>query len=283
MVIFYSLLASNNSKLQRHEKKRKLAKEREKHVEYLQDVFNSVSVRDIEELESNIMEYRDSLSAVKVLEAKEREKEAEVKVQRQSEKDQALMTMEREIAGLDTAISKDFEKYPDILKKEEKLENITLTLKKERKKEKALKLALEKIEESHKIINETFLPKVKEEVKNIINRVTEGKYSNLMVSENMDVLVEDEEGVLRDKDFLSKGTNDSLYFALRYSILKTIEKDNMMFLLDEAFSMHDDKRLKNILEFLYEESKKRQIIIFTCQKREVELLSHIEDVNIVNL
>ena len=283
MVIFYSLLASNNSKLQRHEKKRKLAKEREKHVEYLQDVFNSVSVRDIEELESNIMEYRDSLSAVKVLEAKEREKEAEVKVQRQSEKDQALMTMEREIAGLDTAISKDFEKYPDILKKEEKLENITLTLKKERKKEKALKLALEKIEESHKIINETFLPKVKEEAKNIINRVTEGKYSNLMVSENMDVLVEDEEGVLRDKDFLSKGTNDSLYFALRYSILKTIEKDNMMFLLDEAFSMHDDKRLKNILEFLYEESKKRQIIIFTCQKREVELLSHIEDVNIVNL
>ena len=57
----------------------------------------------------------------------------------------------------------------------------------------------------------------------------------------------------------------------------------MMFLLDEAFAMYDDNRLKNILEFLYKESKERQIIIFTCQKREVELLSEIKDVNIVNL
>ena len=170
------------------------------------------------------MEYRDSLSALKILEAKEREKEAEIKIQRQREKDQALLTMEREIAGLEASISKDFEKYPDILKKEETLGDIIVNLKKERKKEKALKLTLEKMEESHKIINETFLPKVREEVKSIVSKITEGKYSNLIVSENIDVLVEDEEGVLRDKDFLSKGTNDSLYFALRYSILKTIEK-----------------------------------------------------------
>lgn len=283
MVIFYSFLAKNNSKLQKHEKKRKFAKEREKNLEYLQDIFNKVSVRDINELESNIMEYRDSLSALKVLEAKEREKEAEIKIQRQREKDQALLTMEREIAGLEASISKDFEKYPDILKKEETLGDIIVNLKKERKKEKALKLTLEKMEESHKIINETFLPKVREEVKSIVSKITEGKYSNLIVSENIDVLVEDEEGVLRDKDFLSKGTNDSLYFALRYAILKTIEKDKMMFLLDEAFSMYDDNRLKNILEFLYEESKERQIIIFTCQKREIELLKGIKEVNIINL
>ena len=270
MIIFYSFLAKNNSELQKHEKKRKLAKEREKNLEYLQDIFNKVSVRDIDELESNIMEYKDSLSALKILEAKEREKEAEIKIERQREKDQALLTIEKEIAGLETSISKDFEKYPDILKKEEK-------------KKKALKLTLGKMEDSHKIINETFLPKVKEEVKNIVSEITEGKYSDLIVSENMDILVEDEEGILRDKDFLSKGTNDSLYFALRYSILKTIEKDKMMFLLDEAFSMYDDNRLKNILKFLYKESQERQIIIFTCQKREIELLRGINDVNIINL
>ena len=44
MVIFYSFLAKNNSKLQKHEKKRKFAKEREKNLEYLQDIFNKVSV-----------------------------------------------------------------------------------------------------------------------------------------------------------------------------------------------------------------------------------------------
>ncbi len=49
----------------------------------------------------------------------------------------------------------------------------------------------------------------------------------------------------------------------------------MPIILDEAFAYYDNERLKNILEYLSKEYNNRQIIIFTCTKRETEILDKL--------
>lgn len=50
----------------------------------------------------------------------------------------------------------------------------------------------------------------------------------------------------------------------------------MPIILDETFAHFDDNRLKNVLEFLSANYKNKQIIIFSCTKREVEILKQME-------
>lgn len=49
----------------------------------------------------------------------------------------------------------------------------------------------------------------------------------------------------------------------------------MPVILDEAFAYFDDYRLENALKFLVEELEENQIILFTCTKREEEILNRL--------
>ena len=49
----------------------------------------------------------------------------------------------------------------------------------------------------------------------------------------------------------------------------------MPIILDEAFAYYDDSRLENILEYLANEYSNKQVIIFTCTKREKEVMDKL--------
>lgn len=69
----------------------------------------------------------------------------------------------------------------------------------------------------------------------------------------------------------SKGTRDLLEFSMRLAAADLlISEEPMPVLLDDAFVNIDDARLKQALLLLAH--KKRQVLIFTCQKREEALL-----------
>ena len=74
---------------------------------------------------------------------------------------------------------------------------------------------------------------------------------------------------------LSIGTIDQLYLSLRFAMLEEICEEKIPIILDEAFAYYDDERLKNILEYIIKEYPDRQILIFTCTKREEEILKNI--------
>ena len=58
----------------------------------------------------------------------------------------------------------------------------------------------------------------------------------------------------------------------------------MPIILDEAFAFYDDERLKNILEFINDNFKENQIIIFTCSNREKEIFNELNiEYNLVEL
>ncbi len=74
---------------------------------------------------------------------------------------------------------------------------------------------------------------------------------------------------------LSTGTIDQLYLSLRLSIIKELSEENIPIFLDESFAYYDDERLKNILKFISDEFKNKQIIIFTCTTRERDILNKL--------
>ena len=73
---------------------------------------------------------------------------------------------------------------------------------------------------------------------------------------------------------LSTGTLEQIYFALRMSLGEIMSKEETMpFLLDETFSGYDEKRIREALRWLGNQN--RQVILFTCQKREMEYLEEM--------
>lgn len=86
--------------------------------------------------------------------------------------------------------------------------------------------------------------------------------------------LEAERKIRRAEDF-SGGTSDQLYFAYRMAAGELLEGDETLpFLLDEAFAMYDNQRLKQTLHWLA--AQQRQIFIFTCQEREAALLEELQ-------
>ncbi len=50
----------------------------------------------------------------------------------------------------------------------------------------------------------------------------------------------------------------------------------MPIILDETFTYFDQERLKNILELFRRNYSDKQIIIFTCTKREIKILEELD-------
>ena len=78
-----------------------------------------------------------------------------------------------------------------------------------------------------------------------------------------------EEDTLRDCLWRSDGTMDQLYLALRLAVAEELTPEAPL-ILDDALVRFDDQRMKAAMEILKETSKNRQVICFTCQKRETE-------------
>lgn len=119
----------------------------------------------------------------------------------------------------------------------------------------------------------------------MIDLVTDGKYTQVKINDNLDVTVENPvTKEIIDIDSLSGGTMDQLYFALRFSIISSIRGENLPLILDDCFIQYDNRRLENMLEYLSKINKEKQILLFTCHHREKEILDNLGlKYNLINL
>ena len=108
-----------------------------------------------------------------------------------------------------------------------------------------------------------------------ISEITKGKYCKLFFNDEDGLIVELDNGNYIPAERLSVGTIDQLYLSLRLAMLDEISKEKVPIILDEAFAYYDNERLKNILLYLNSEFPDRQIIVFTCTKREKEILEEL--------
>jgi len=114
---------------------------------------------------------------------------------------------------------------------------------------------------------------LKKRTSEIFYQLTNGRYQFVELKEDLTMLVHSKDHVVQVEQ-LSRGTIWQLYFALRMAANEVLcQEENLPVILDDAFVMYDDARLENVLAWL--SKQKKQILIFTCQKREKDILSHM--------
>lgn len=123
-------------------------------------------------------------------------------------------------------------------------------------------------------MKEEVTPKFTDKLSAAINKISNGKYKKVRINVNGDIMVEQANGEYIDAENLSLGTVDQLYLSLRLATIEEMTQEKMPIILDEAFAYYDNERMKNILTYLAKSYADRQIIIFTCSKREIELLNN---------
>ena len=142
-----------------------------------------------------------------------------------------------------------------------------------KKTEQALEIASETMEKAAASMSKDFGTVLNEKASEILAEVTGGTYARLLVEEDMKlVLLSDGRRIPVER--VSRGTVEQVYFALRMAALELLYGEEVPVILDDAFGCYDEKRLKYTLKWLSEQS--RQVIIFSCQKRELEILHEIE-------
>ena len=73
--------------------------------------------------------------------------------------------------------------------------------------------------------------------------------------------------------YLSRGTADQLYLAVRLAVCQLCLPEKPPIVLDDAFVCFDDERMERALTLIRELSRQQQVILFSCQKREQEALN----------
>ena len=167
---------------------------------------------------------------------------------------------------------------PLIEKQIEQNENLNYLLEEQKELNelgRAINLAKEELENSYYEMKNKITPKFTQQLSYLINLITNEKYQILKLDEQNNLIVELQDGNYKNCNSLSIGTIDQMYLALRLSALEEITKEKIPILLDEAFCYYDEKRLENILKILYN-NYDNQIIIFTCTKREKEILDKMK-------
>lgn len=150
----------------------------------------------------------------------------------------------------------------------------------------AIALAMESLQSANTALQNRFSPALSRRAGELFSRLTGGKYESVLLDRTFSAQAgETGESVSHDAQLLSLGTLDQLYLAVRLAICESVlpADDPPPIVLDDALVRFDDERCRAALELLLEESKSRQILLFTCQHRESAYLSGRDGVTFLSL
>lgn len=159
----------------------------------------------------------------------------------------------------------------DILAYEEKRGGEKMRLRKENKE--ALEMAAKRMQEVMGQMQGTIGVHLKKRTSEIFSEITNGDYTQVQMEDNLCTGVH-----MKDRyvplEQLSRGTIWQVYFSYRMAAGEILaQEEPLPIMLDDAFVMYDEGRLAQVLAWLAKQEK--QILLFTCQKREKEILKHL--------
>ena len=136
----------------------------------------------------------------------------------------------------------------------------------------ALTIAQETLQQATQELQRRFAPRISQRAQTLFGRLTGQRYERLALCQDLSVEASAAgENTLRGTLWRSDGTVDQLYLALRLAVAEELTPDAPI-VLDDALVRFDDKRLTTALQILQEEATQKQVILFTCQSREGQLL-----------
>ncbi|NCC68145.1 MAG: hypothetical protein EOM14_08140 [Clostridia bacterium] len=150
----------------------------------------------------------------------------------------------------------------------------------------ALLLAVDTLKEAGDEIAHRITPRLSSRTAEIFAKLTGSRYDAILLDRELKAAARPQgDAVARDTAFLSTGTVDQLYLAVRLAIceLALPEEKSCPLILDDALANFDDERCERALELLCEIAKDRQIVLFTCHGREAAFMQKNPDIRIVTL
>ena len=196
-----------------------------------------------------------------------------------------LSNLREEYARTLERISQAFQNIRPSFEIEEDLAIAERTLQELDRNRNALNIALDTIETLSRQQQEVLAPQLNAAVDQRFLRLCRNRYEEVKIDPDFQVWVREiDTGQLRSTEHLSRGTQDQLYFAMRFGILDLIsnEEEPSPCLLDEPFAAYDQQRLASAFEVLQEESARRQLILFTCREDLLDLARQ-HDAGIIRL
>lgn len=142
--------------------------------------------------------------------------------------------------------------------------------------EQALEEGLRALEEASAELRRRFAPRLTALAQDYLHRLTGGRYNRLLIGPDLSVqAAKASETTLRSVPWRSDGSADLIYLALRLAVWVTLNPAGPL-VLDDALVRLDDERLALTMELLKDLSENRQILLFSCQGREKQLLSQMQ-------
>ena len=290
-IIFISILLINIIRIQKNRKN--IIKEINQREQQINQNINQLK-NEIEILQNNNEEYinntkqieekikKETNEKIEKMKTKDNENEINKMLQKsniESEYDNQqakLNNLKLELHKLEIEKENILPKLENLSSLEEELSNIEEKYEELKNTSKSINLAKEYLELAYQKMKENVTPKFTKNLSENINKITSGKYKNVKFNDEKGLIVEIENGNYISAENLSIGTIEQLYLSLRLALVEEISEETMPIILDEAFAYYDKTRLEKILKYLIEETKNRQILIFTCTKREQEILEELK-------
>ena len=148
----------------------------------------------------------------------------------------------------------------------------------------AAELAMRSIENASAGLRTRVSPRLADYAGKLMAVMTDGKYSELGVDGAISLSYLSEGGA-HDAAYLSKGTRESAYFALRLALADLLCKEEKLpLILDESFAHTDDRRTKQMLRILMAlAAEDTQSLVLTCHTREQKIADTVGVYNLITL
>lgn len=154
-----------------------------------------------------------------------------------------------------------------------KIQTLDAQIAKLRLHHKAYYIAHEAVVSAADNLREEISPRLGTYATHLMEIMTKKKYTSLDISEGMRVTFKNANGETRSADFLSGGTQDMTYIAVRMALIDMLYTENPPVCFDESFAHQDNVRASGMMDAIryLSEEEGRQSFIFTCRARETAL------------
>jgi hypothetical protein len=152
-------------------------------------------------------------------------------------------------------------------------------------KHKAYFMAYQAISGASDNLRAEISPRLGEYSTELMSVMTDEKYTDFAVSDGLKVSFADQSGECKSVDFLSDGTRQLTYVAVRAALIDMLYTEKPPICFDETFAHQDNLRARSMMRGIKKLSEEGcQSFIFTCRGREATIANDlIKDASVFKL
>lgn len=167
---------------------------------------------------------------------------------------------------LKTSINKTKELVKSPEEIQEEVDSIEQKIQELKEKAEEFELSSRFLEMAETSVQHKFTPSIESNSKELLNEITDGRYSNLKINEeNLDIQIKVPEiNDYVDVELLSQGAKDQVYFTVRTTMSDLLSGNiNIPLIFDDPFHNFDNIRLEKTIIAMKKLAKNKQIILIS--------------------